>query len=106
MTCPWPEMYFVAEWMTMEAPHSMGLQSAGEAKVLSTMRGMPCSLAISASPSSGATFRPGLPMVSVMMQRVSGFTAARTASRSSVSTMVFDTPIREKKFRRRVRVPP
>ena len=63
-TTPWPPMNFVAEWVTMSAPHSMGRQRYGVAKVLSTTRGMSCACASSAKCSMSSTLHPGLPIVS------------------------------------------
>ena len=38
---PWPSAYFVVDCMTILAPYSTGLQRAGDASVLSTIRGTP-----------------------------------------------------------------
>ena len=64
MEVPWPPMNFVSDCTTMSAPCSSGRHSAGEASVLSTTSGMPCSWAMAAMDSMSATSQRGLPTVS------------------------------------------
>ena len=45
ITSLWPFRYFVVEWITTSAPHSMGRWSAGDMKVLSATTSAPASLA-------------------------------------------------------------
>ena len=90
----WPPMYLVAECTTTSAPNSMGRQIAGEAKVESTTSEAPASCAICASAGRSETVIVGLDSVSVKTTRVSGRTAARTASGSVTSTKSVLTPKR------------
>ena len=57
-------MNFVAEWITMSAPHSIGRHRYGVANVLSTISGSSCSWAIPATVSMSSTLPAGLPIVS------------------------------------------
>ena len=76
MTVPWPPIHFVAEWMTMSAPCSIGRARSG-ANVLSTMSGTPAAWATAATAGMSATSRRGLPIVSRYSARVlSSITAA------------------------------
>ena len=59
-----PDRYLVVEWMTMSAPCSIGRQSMGVAKVLSTTETRPSSRATANIPGRSATWHIGLAMVS------------------------------------------
>ena len=61
---PWPPMNLVAECTTTSAPCSRGRNRKGEAKVLSTMSGIPRACATSASASMSATLQFGLSRLS------------------------------------------
>jgi hypothetical protein len=50
--------------MTISAPHSIGRQRYGEAKVLSMISGAPASCAIAATVAMSRILPPGLPIVS------------------------------------------
>ena len=80
MLVPWPPMNFVAECTTMSAPHSIGRQRYGVAKVLSTISGSSRSCAIAATVSMSSTLPPGLPIVSPKKALVLSRTAAFHAS--------------------------
>ena len=87
-------MYLVVEWVTMSAPNSMGRQLMGVGKVLSTIRGTPCSWAAWANTSKSAMAREGLASVSAKTARVLGRMAARSSSRVAVGgTKVVSMPI-------------
>src|SRR6266496_1705938 len=92
MASPWPLKYLVSEWMTRSAPRSSGRSSGGGVKVESIVRSAPLAWAISASGVISATRRSGLAITSVWMRRVLGRTAARTASRSVISTKSTSIP--------------
>ena len=66
----------------------------------------PASWAISPSCRRSATAVVGLAIVSAKMILVAGRTAARTASRSVMSTKSVSTPKRVRTFRSRLYVPP
>ena len=88
-------MYLEVEWVTMSAPHSMGRQRMGVAKVLSTMRGTPWPWAALANFSMSSTVRAGLAMVSPNTALVLGRKAAASSSSvQSGATKVNSTPIR------------
>ena len=91
MLVPWPPMNFVAEWITMSAPHSIGRHRYGVANVLSTISGNSFSCAIAARDSMSSTFPPGLPIVSPKNAFVLPRTAFCHAPRSSGSTHVSST---------------
>ena len=76
-------MNFVAEWITMSAPHSTGRHRYGVANVLSTISGSSCSCAMSATVSMSSTFPAGFPIVSPKNALVFARTAFRHASGSS-----------------------
>ena len=91
----WPSRYLVVEWMTMSAPHSMGRQPQGVAKVLSTMRGTPWAWAAAANRSMSSTDSAGLAMVSPNSALVLGWKAALSSSSvQSGSTKVNPIPMR------------
>ena len=58
-------MNFVAEWITISAPYSIGLTRYGVANVLSTRSGILCACAIFAIASISTTSELGLPRVSI-----------------------------------------
>ena len=87
-------MYLVVEWVTMSAPHSMGRQFTGVAKVLSTIRGTPWLWAAAANFSMSSTVRAGLAMVSPNTALVLGRKAASSSSSvQSGETKVNSIPI-------------
>ena len=86
MAVPCPPIHLVAEWTTMSAPYSIGRLSVAAPKVLSTTSGNPAAWAISASASKSGTSSRGLPIVSTKSSRVPASMAARTWSRSWMST--------------------
>src|SRR5581483_229536 len=81
MLVPWPPMNFVAECVTMSAPHSIGRQRYGVAKVESITSGAPCSCAIFATASMSSTLPPGLPIVSPYRTFVFGRSEHREEAR-------------------------
>ena len=95
-------MYLVAECTTRSAPCSSGRQITGGASVESMTSSAPRSWAISASCLMSATAVVGLAIVSAKMILVAGPTAARTASRSEISTKSVETPNRDSTFRSRL----
>ena len=104
---PWPPRYFVAEWMTTSAPHSIGRRRNGVAMVLSTTSGTPTSCATPATPSMSSSSALGLAIVSPKNALVFGLTAARHASRFVwSSTKVTSMPSFLKVYLRRLTVPP
>ncbi len=89
MTSEWPLRYLVAECMTMSAPSDSGLVKIGVATVESTQSTASALCAISDTAAMSVTVHSGLLGVSIQNSPVSpGRTAARTASRSEVSTKV------------------
>ncbi|TWG90203.1 hypothetical protein L599_003300000090 [Luteimonas sp. J16] len=78
----------------MSAPSASGCCSTGEAKVPSTSRRAPPAWAMSASAAMSLTFSSGFDGVSAHSRAVSARIAARTASRSVTSTMVWVSPQR------------
>ena len=62
---PCPPRNFVAEWMTMSAPCSIGRHRYGVLSVASTMSGMPAPCATRARPSRSAISDDGFAMSSV-----------------------------------------
>ena len=85
-------MNFVAECTTMSAPNSIGLSKYGVAKVLSTIRGMPCEWAIVATLSISVIFELGLPKVSRNRSFVFSLMAFSKFSGLLGSTNVVSTP--------------
>ena len=82
-------MYFVVECTTACAPSSRGVCRYGDAKVLSTTSSAPASRASCAHAATSAMPSSGLDGVSSHSTFVApGRTAARTASRSVISTGV------------------
>ena len=57
-------MNFVAEWVTMSAPHFSGWHRYGDASVLSITSGMPLSCATPLMPSRSRMSPFGFPIVS------------------------------------------
>ena len=89
MTSEWPLRYLVAECMTMSAPSDSGFVKIGVATVESTQSTASTLWAISDTAAMSVTVHSGLLGVSIQNSPVSpGRTAARTASRSEVSTKV------------------
>ena len=82
----WPFRYLVVECTTASAPSSSGRWIQGLAKVLSTTVQMPRPLAKRTTASMSTSFSIGLVGVSIQISRVSGCTAAASASRSLMST--------------------
>ena len=104
---PWPSMYLVVEWVTMSAPHSIGRQLTGVAKVLSTIRGTPWRWAALANRSISSTVRAGLAMVSPKTALVLGWNAASSSSPvQSGETKVAVMPILAMVTEIRLKVPP
>ena len=60
MASPWPHRYLVAEWTDTVTPSGSGCCSAGEAKVLSIMVGIPRAFASRASAAMSTISRMGL----------------------------------------------
>src|SRR5262249_1286802 len=106
VTSEWPPMYLVAEWITRSAPCSSGRQITGGARVESTTSSAPPLCAISASLRRSGTAVVGLAIVSAYTIGVAGRIAARTASRSEISTKSVSTPNRASMLRSRLYVPP
>ena len=90
----------------MSAPHSKGRHSQGEAKVLSSIRGMPWEWAISAIGSMSSTSPRGLPIVSPYTSLVRSVMASSTFSSREASTKVVWIPIRRSVTSNWVMVPP
>ena len=99
-------MYLVAECTTRSAPCSRGRQITGGASVESTTSSAPLSCAMSASRCRSAIAVVGLAIVSAYRMRVEDRIAARTASRSDMSTKSVSTPNRDSTLRSRLYVPP
>jgi len=76
MTVPWPPINFVAEWMTISAPCSIGRNKYGVAKVLSTSSGIPFLWASAATASTSTMVEFGLPSVSINIAFVLGLIAS------------------------------
>ena len=106
MATPWPPMNLVAECTTMSAPCSMGLKTEGGLKVLSTIRGMPCSCAILEMASRSATSELGLPRHSVYKSLVLLLMAFAKFSGSEGSTKVVSIPCSRSVLAKRLVVPP
>ena len=86
-------MYFVVEWITMSAPHSIGRQRYGVAKVLSIIRGTPLSCAIFANFSISKTVSAGFASVSPKTAFVLGLNAALiSSSLASATTKMHSIP--------------
>ena len=92
MLLPWPPKNLVALCTTICAPCSIGRHKYGEAKVLSTMSGMPASLAISAMAAMSMTMPPGLARLSIWMALVFGVSAAFMAAGSVASAQLTFQP--------------
>ncbi len=88
---PWPPIHFVAEWMTMSAPCSIGWQRSG-ANVLSMTSGMPWPCATSAIAAMSGTSSRGLPMVSRKIAFVFASMAGAKFAGSEPSTNVVVMP--------------
>ena len=100
-------MYLVVEWVTMSAPHSMGRQLTGVAKVLSTMSGTPCECAAAANFSISSTVSAGFAIVSPNTALVLGRNAASSSSAvASGDTKVKSIPMRFMVTENRLKVPP
>ena len=88
-TSEWPLRYLVAECMTMSAPSASGRVKIGVETVESTHSSAPAACAMSETAAMSVMVHSGLLGVSIQNRPVSpGRTAARTASRSDVSTKV------------------
>mgnify|MGYP001036831822 CR=1 FL=1 len=85
-----------AATMTTSAPSSSGRCRTGEAKVLSTTSRAPCPWAIAAAAAMSVRETVGLAGVSTKTIVVLGRMAARSASRSEVSTKLDSSPKRLK----------
>src|SRR5699024_2485856 len=83
---PCPPIHFVAECTTISAPQLIGLVLCGEANVLSIIKGIPFSCAISATASISKTLRLGLVIVSPKIAFVLSLIALRKFSGSVPST--------------------
>src|SRR5260221_13797011 len=92
MVVPWPPRNLVAECTTISAPWLIGWQRYGDAAVLSTMKGMPASLAIAAIALRSTMLIAGLPSVSEKIALVLGFSALRKFAGSSGATRVESMP--------------
>ena len=87
--------YFVVEWVTMSAPHSIGRQLTGVANVLSMISGTPWACAALAKRSMSKTISAGLASVSPKTHFVFGRKAASSSSSlHSGSTNVKSMPMR------------
>ncbi len=64
ITSEWPPRYLVVEWITMSAPCSIGRQSSGEARELSTTPVNPAARPAASSAGRSLTWVIGLAMVS------------------------------------------
>jgi hypothetical protein len=84
-------MYLVVECQVMSAPSSIGRCKYGEQNVLSTATSWP-GVRIAAMAAMSITVKSGLVGVSTQKSFVAGVTAARTASRSFMSTNVVVMP--------------
>ena len=102
-----PSMYLVVEWVTISAPHSMGRQLTGVAKVLSTIRGTPWRWAAAAKRSISSTQREGFEIVSPKTSFVFSRKAASSSSSvQSGETKVVSMPMRFMVTEKRLKVPP
>ena len=100
-------MYFVVEWVTISAPHSMGRQLIGVGNVLSTMSGTPWSWAAFAKRSISRTVSAGFATVSPNTAFVFGRKALSSSSSLHVGeTKVNSMPIRFIVCANRLYVPP
>ena len=97
----------MVECTTTSAPSAIGCCSAGDANVLSTTTSTPASLPSSVSAAMSEIFISGFDGVSTQSTLVvPSSTAARTASRSLVSTVVWRMPQPPKTLRMSRCVPP
>ncbi|MBT9134286.1 MAG: hypothetical protein DDT38_01017 [Firmicutes bacterium] len=92
VTSECPFKYFVRLSITRSAPHSLGRQSTGLAKVLSTISGMPKPRLTAARRDKSATFIRGLEIVSTKISLVLGRMASSTLATFSASTKVTSMP--------------
>lgn len=100
-------MYFVVEWMTMSAPHSIGRQKIGVGNVLSMISGTPLACATRASFSMSQTESAGLASVSAKTALVLGLKAFCSVSSSASSSMkMHSMPMRFIVTANRLTVPP
>ena len=96
-------MNFVSEWMTTSAPCSTGRTRMGVATVLSTMSGMACRCATSASASRSQTLPAGLPTVSQNTARVfSSISASMSAAWSDFANRTVHAEARQDMREQRV----
>ena len=105
VTSLWPPKYLVVECMTRSTPRSSGRCRSGVAHVLSQHEIAPPSRAMPASASMSEMRMSGFDGVSIHTRRVFGRMAARTASRSVMSTKVASMPRSANESRRRTPVP-
>ena len=107
-TSLWPAIDFERLSMTMSAPCSVGRQSTGFAKVLSTTQSAPAACACSATRGRGSTCTSGFAMVSpyTMRGRERPASAAAVAAGSASGAKTTSRPICRKYVDRNVFVAP
>ena len=99
-------MNLVAECTTISAPCSIGLKRYGVPKVLSTINGILCLCAISATASISIIFEFGFPKVSIYTAFVFSLITFSKLLTSSGSTKVVVIPYDSKVCARRLYEPP